>query len=198
MAALLAEFANAGYIDLKQPEKDILAQLKKVSDVLTEKDLDPVIDHTESLLSKAREAHKAGDLSIAVLMYATYVEHTLNLFLMKLAEARDIPSAQYAMMIREASLRAKSTWLLPLLGSRPLSELTITRIQRLAEARNAFIHYKWNQKYSLAKADQNKSIMDAEKVVLALQRYKLKAVGLVSRKSHSVQSLVNPITNSTK
>lgn len=186
---LLAAFANAGHIDLSLPEKDIWKQFKKVADSLDD-DFDVVIDHTANLLFQARRAKEVGDFSMSVLMYATWVEHSLNAALLQLAAGRKMLKSHSNAMIKEASLRTKSTWLLPLLGAKALSTETVARIQRLADSRNAFIHYKWGQLSNAAEGDQKRALEDAEKVVRTLQSLGRKNAKIVSGRSKKVRSLV--------
>jgi hypothetical protein len=114
--ALIAAFANAGHIDLTQSKEDVWTQLRSFVKSLPD-DFDVVIDHTPKLLQQARTARLEKSYEFAVLMYATWVEHSLNLVLQELALARGISGTYQQLMLREASLRAKTTWLLPLLGA---------------------------------------------------------------------------------
>jgi hypothetical protein len=97
----------------------------------------------------------------------------------------------FNLMIKEASLRAKSTWLLPLLNGKELSPATVGRIQKLADARNAYIHYKWGQTDSAARADQERALADAEKLVKTLQRYKLQETKMVSSRSKVIRDFMS-------
>lgn len=186
---LLAEFANSGHVDLESSEDEIWDQFVAAIGNLPD-DFDVVIDHTPVLLSQARKARSEGNNELAVLMYATWVEHSLNGVLQKFAAERRMLQSHFTAMLREASLRAKATWLLPLLGARPLTAVTVARIQKLADARNAFIHYKWGQTAKAAKADQERAIVDAEKVVQTLQRLKRKEAKILSQRSSIIRKLV--------
>ncbi len=187
--ALLAHFANVGRVDLSKPKSEVWDQFVAAANELDD-EMDPVIDHTEELLASARRARKEDDYSLAVLMYATWVEHSLNLILFELAVDRKMLRAHFNGMIKEASLRAKSTWLLPLLGGKALSPSSVGRIQKLADARNAYIHYKWGQTYKEARADQGRALEEAEKLVKMLQRYKIVEAQLVSTRSKIIRNLV--------
>ena len=46
-------------------------------------------------------------------------------------------------LIRDASFRAKTTWLLRLLGFGPIDESHLNLLQFIYDSRNAFVHYKW-------------------------------------------------------
>ncbi|WP_454001945.1 hypothetical protein [Afipia felis] len=45
--------------------------------------------------------------------------------------------------MRDASLRAKCTWLLELLDHQPIAQNIVKAINEIGEIRNSFIHYKW-------------------------------------------------------
>ncbi len=187
--SLVAAFANAGHIDLTQSKEDVWTQLRAFVKSLPD-DFDVVIDHTPKLLQQARTARLENSYEFAVLMYATWVEHSLNLVLQELALARGISGRYQQLMLREASLRAKTTWLLPLLGAKPMSPQTVARIQKLADARNAFIHYKWGQLSKAAQADQERALVDAEKVVKTIQRLKRYEAKILSERSQAVKALL--------
>ena len=187
---MLASFINAGYIDPtgKSPE-EIHQDLCRVADDLPD-DFDVVIDHTPQLLSLARQFRRSSKPELAVLMYATWVEHSLNLILHDLATAASIGEKYVRSMIRESSARAKATWLLGLIGGRPLSPSALARMQKLFDARNAFVHYKWGQLSKKAKADQEAALVDADYVIRAVQRIKRLDLGRVSKRSKVVQSVL--------
>jgi hypothetical protein len=125
-------------------------------------------------------------------MYATWIEHSLNLILQQVAFAQGLSKAHFQSMIKEASLRAKTTWILPLLGVRPLTEVTVGRVQKLADTRNAFIHYKWGQLSKAAEADQQRALADAEKVVRTIQRLRRQEANILSARSRVIRSLLKP------
>lgn len=46
-------------------------------------------------------------------------------------------------ILRSISIQGKCTWLLQLLGARPIAKQHVKMIQHISELRNAFVHYKW-------------------------------------------------------
>ena len=184
--AFLAELASTGEVDLAKPVEEIWDQFLAATNDIDDS-FDPVIDHTPDLLFRARQSRKEKNFSMSVLMYATWVEHTLNMMILNLAVKKLMLKSHFNTMIKEASIRSKSTWLLPLLGGKTLSPITITRIQKLADSRNAFIHYKWGQTVKAAKFDQINALEDAEKLVKTLQRYRISVTKRVSPRSKSVR-----------
>jgi len=131
-----------------------------------------IIDHRHDLLRRARSSARTEDRYIAVVFYATYIEHHLNGIIEKLCSRRNPPVAS-TRILRETTLNAKCTWILELLGAPPLGNLWVKRIMELADARNSFIHYKWHPlpNEPAAGRGEHKSLEFAEKTVRRLQKY---------------------------
>lgn len=187
---LLASFINAGHIDPtgKSPD-ELRSEFCRVADTLPD-EFDVVIDHTPKLLSLGRQFRRHGNLGFSVLMYATWVEHTLNLILQYLAEKASVEEKYVRSMIREASPRAKATWLLGLLGGRPLPPKALDRMRKLNDARNEFVHYKWGKLSEKANADNEAVLTEAEHLVQTFLRVKHRDLKLVSHKSRVVKSVL--------
>lgn len=103
------------------------------------------LDHKLDLLVQARLMHKAGQLLIAVLIYATWVEHWLNDLLAKRARTAGMSDARILAMLRETTIAAKTGWLLALLRLPDLNKQHAKQVLKLAELRNGFVHYKSTQ-----------------------------------------------------
>jgi hypothetical protein len=192
--ATLASFINAGYIDpAGMSPEEIHSEFARIAEALPD-DFDVVIDHTPKLLSLARQFRRDGKLELSVLMYATWVEHNLNLILRDLAYNASVEDKYILSMIKESSSRAKATWLLGLLGGKSLPPKALVRMQKLSDARNAFVHYKWGQLSAKAKADQEAALIDSEHLVQTIQRMKRRDLKLVSHKSRMVQSAFQGLT----
>lgn len=71
-----------------------------------------------------------------------------------------------------------------------MSATTVGRIQKLADARNAYIHYKWGQTHSQARSEQERALAEAEKLVKTLQRYKTDEAKMVTSQSKVIRNLV--------
>jgi hypothetical protein len=130
------------------------------------------IDHRNNLLRRARNSARLDDGHIAVVFYATFIEHHLNGIIEQLCTRRNPPIAS-TRILRESTLNAKCTWILELLDAPPLGNLWVKRIMELAENRNSFIHYKWRPLPDQIDARQGKykSLEFAEKIVRHLQKY---------------------------
>jgi hypothetical protein len=186
--ALIAQFVNAGLVDLSLPQEQVWRQIRRAAHSLPDS-WDPVTDHTPDLLARARVFTKVRENAMAVLMYATLVEHLINDILISFASKRKMRASDVTSMLKEANLRAKSTWLVGVLGGKTLSPTVVKNIQALADARNAFIHYKWSQPGSSAKEAQAKALVQAELVVRSLRRYQKMHCGVVSQRSTAVRNL---------
>jgi hypothetical protein len=138
----------------------------------------PVIDHRNDLLREARTFLRHSDWNLALLLYATYFEHAVNSLLAMQARRRRFSKDALLQMIREVSLPAKMGWVLELLGMKPINSVHRKRLLKLAELRNAFVHYKWLPKTDsdvalfYGKLDPvTQSLKDVEKTVSYLRRY---------------------------
>jgi hypothetical protein len=101
-------------------------------------------DHSEELIKRARQEFRKGNYHFAALFYATWVEHWVNWYVRCLAvRTRRMTDVEIREMIREVNLRGKLGWLNNALGGKPFSNKHRNAIQRLADHRNAFIHFKY-------------------------------------------------------
>ena len=79
-------------------------------------------------------------------------------------------------IIRDTQFRAKSTWLLHVLGLKPISDMHLRRMQTIVDARNSFVHYKWkhvdidDEQWKKDEQALAKLINDVEKTVSYLHR----------------------------
>ena len=106
-------------------------------------ELVPIPDHTEDLLRRGRIATADGNFEMAALFYATWAEHWLNWLVRALSTRGKVSEAHLSEIVRTVPLRGKLTWLVALLGGKPIAARHVAQIQSMAELRNAFVHYKW-------------------------------------------------------
>lgn len=102
------------------------------------------VDHTPTLRKLGRRFENSGQAGLAAMMYATWVEHILNQLIALSVTRRGWTDDRAKQMIRDSSVHAKLRWLLPLLGYPEIHDTHATRLGKLAEMRNQFVHYKWN------------------------------------------------------
>lgn len=185
---VIAAFADAGLLEASDLRRAaVLDRVVRITRQLP--DLEAVNGHQAELLHLARKFRLDSQREYAILMYATWIEHTLNLVLQELAKTRSIGEAHIQAFLREGSVRAKSSWLFVLLGKQPPSHRIVSRIQRLADSRNSFIHYRWNRLSRQIQADLESVLNDAEPAVRGLQRI-VRNTGLLSARSQVVRRAV--------
>ena len=103
-----------------------------------------VVSHTEDLLKTAREFRDKDDSNKAKLFYATYFEHELNDLIIELTQKKNIDKKTTTDIIKSVTIIGKLTWLLSILGATKFSEIHKNIILKIADERNAFVHYKYN------------------------------------------------------
>lgn len=118
-----------------------------------------IVDHRDDLLDIAEEKNDYKGLTIA--LYATYVEHTLNKIIHLGCMERNIDFKTQKEIIR-SSIDAKCTWLIKLLGLKPIKAEYIQIIHTVSEERNAFLHYKWQPEKDDTVSDVEKEKKDYE------------------------------------
>ena len=106
-------------------------------------ELDLVLDHTSDLLEQARSFSADGAHDFAVMFYATWVEHTLNGALSALVSRAGLTDSSRKSIIR-MGLADKMGVGWEVVHGQEFPTRLRTEVLALAEARNAFVHYKWN------------------------------------------------------
>lgn len=98
------------------------------------------IDH--EIIESANDAAKLGRISVAVILIATALEHSINLFYRDVLQKRfDLSSDDTTEAIR-SNLSTKLGWLLHIVSKSGLSDELHKRIKQITDLRNAFVHYK--------------------------------------------------------
>ncbi|WP_442511770.1 hypothetical protein SH528x_003489 [Novipirellula sp. SH528] len=100
-------------------------------------------DYRSNLLDVGANFRDCGDYQMAALIYSTWAEHWLNFAVSCFARRKHLSDERITQIIRDAPLRAKMTWLLPLLGGPEIDSKHCTAITTLSNHRNGFVHYKW-------------------------------------------------------
>ena len=101
------------------------------------------IDHSDTLSLYADTFVREKHFELAVVMQATWLEHVLNKIVDVYGTRRKLSREEIVQMIREANFRAKVGWVLKLLRAPSIPSEHLKVMNRLAEARNEFVHYKW-------------------------------------------------------
>lgn len=121
-----------------------------------------IIDHSESLISTARQFNKTGKIENAKLFYATYFEHELNGIIIELCQKKSIDKKTINDIIKSVNLIGKLTWLPLVLGIPQVNVAHKNIILKLADDRNAYIHYKHNPQPD--ESDANKEQKEQEEI----------------------------------
>ena len=143
---LLIHEARKGSFSLDHPSDDALVAAfishfrARYADP---QDVKIVLGYSSDLRAQARELTAAGHLVSPIILYATWVEHWLNGILLTRALARKVAYEHAQSLLREASARAKYSWVWALLDLPPLGLEDLLRLQRLSDTRNQYVHYKW-------------------------------------------------------
>ena len=95
---------------------------------------------------------------MAVLLYATWMEHWINSLIVIACMRKRVPSEQVTELLRETSFRGKTTWLISILDKPAIAPSHRNRMLQVLDLRNAFVHYKWRGLSEEALEQQEKAI----------------------------------------
>jgi|HubBroStandDraft_4_1064222.scaffolds.fasta_scaffold20645_3 hypothetical protein len=158
-------------------------QLRRQYQQLLRKNDAPIVlittDRTPTLTKEARRCEDQDLHEIAILLYATACEHWLNDVISALCKRRNLNREDAAQVIRDASVRAKCTWLLKLLRAPAIKDDHFKKLMRLMDLRNEFAHFKWKgTNYDVEEeGDQAKKFLATWKQTLDyLSRYRQRVV----------------------
>jgi hypothetical protein len=101
------------------------------------------IDYKVRLINEAQRYEASGDVELALMFYATWFEHWLNHMYIEREPMVVLDREQIIRLIRETNLPSKTGHIWQLLFGEELPDDIIQTILKVAEARNAFVHYKW-------------------------------------------------------
>lgn len=102
-----------------------------------------VSDFRHVLIEQAKRNETDGMPEMAVMFYALWIEHTVNACLISGMQRGGYNQDVSGPLIRELRLKTKLTALWHIAGYEPLAHADILTVEQIAEARNAFVHYKW-------------------------------------------------------
>ena len=144
-------------------------------------ELNGILDHGPDLLKRARREVKGENFHYAAMYYATWVEHWINWVVRCLCvRKRSLSDDRIQQMIREVNIRGKLSWMIPILGGKPIAKNHINLIQRISDHRNAFIHFKYPERkiddLELHPPELKKAVVDFERTVQYLQTHDRKAL----------------------
>lgn len=175
--------------DLK--DKDVLkAKLKEVIDKV---DFKIVIEYKDDLIKNARFYRLKNDFNNSNLFYAMFFEHSLNELIINFCSKNEIDKKTANDIIKSTSIAAKMTWLPRLLKLPNINDKHRKVIMRVAEDRNAYVHYKYPYDSDNDTDDQDEKIeiqfVEIEKTVTYFKRYTSK-IRFNNKKGH-IEKIIN-------
>jgi hypothetical protein len=148
---------------------------KKLLSINAKADYKIIIDHSESLIATARQFNKTGKIENAKLFYATFFEHELNGIILELCQKKSIDKKTINDIIKSVNLIGKLTWLPLVLGIPQVTVAHKNTILKLADDRNAYIHYKHNPQPDESDANneqkEQEEIKKIEKTITYFKKY---------------------------
>lgn len=144
-AALVESGARDGEISLVGTSDEEMREraLEFVRDVV---DSNPPVgaDPTrEGRLDRAAERlHAAGEPDVALVLYATRVEHWVNNMLVSAMRRRGMSRSDRREVL-QSPLRAKTTWIWRMLFDTSMPDDVASPIAAISQRRDAFLHYRW-------------------------------------------------------
>lgn len=186
MMSILQELVETGAIDPKgKSDQQLSVELRYYIKRTTKSaGVQFAYSYSDQLLSQARRYADDRNGHLAILFYATWIEHWINGVIYTRGKVMHLVEDELLMLIRDTSLRTKLSVLPRLLGLPGLKPSHISVVLRASELRNAFVHYKQVPKSDL-KLDEGKPTTTdferTEKSVRYLQGYYRSHVSRLSR-----------------
>jgi hypothetical protein len=144
--ALFRSYIEDGSIAIEgRDPSDIIMEFRaEVAKIVSgETELRGVRDHRDTLLAAARaEAEKRRD-EIAIILYATWIEHSINGMLALAFERKGHAENVINPLMRELRLHTKASALWKLAGLRDIGADNLRLLGQVIEFRNSLVHYKW-------------------------------------------------------
>jgi hypothetical protein len=107
---------------------------------------------------------------------ATFFEHSINYIIKLACERKGISDKTIKDIIKSSSIESKYTWLLALLDAPTFNNGHYITVRRIADRRNAFVHYKWQ-----AEPDKSDHQTKEEKAIEELTRASKTAIKYMKR-----------------
>jgi hypothetical protein len=147
----------------------------KLNSINKKSEYNIITDHTDNLISSARQFNEAGEIDNAKIFYATYFEHQINKIINEACLKKSINKKDINNIIKSINLIGKLTWLPLILGIPKISVKHKNVILKLADDRNAYIHYKHNPEPDELNENENQKqqedIKQIEKTITYFKKY---------------------------
>lgn len=132
-----------------------------------------VTDHRDDLLKHATYFSDIGNKSLSIVMYAMYFEHAINSVVVIALKRIGINTKMKNEILKSASLDAKLSWVLELIGLPKFNDGHRKFILSLASERNALVHYKFNAVNldEMTDTSSDKMLVDVKRSVRYMKSY---------------------------
>lgn len=148
---------------------------KKLLDINKKTEWVVVIDHSDNLISTAKQFADKKDFDKAKLFYATFVEHEINRIIIDICYKKKIDKKTANEIIRSTNMMAKLTWLPAILDIPKVNDNHKKVILKLSDDRNAFVHYKYNSLPDDIETNQEQKqsaeIEEIKKTIIYFRKY---------------------------
>jgi hypothetical protein len=127
-------------------DEEIRNDINEYTDALlaeTDVQFAPQIDYQHKLINEAQRYAAEGYPSLALTFYATWFEHWLNGMYLEREPMVALEHEEIIRLIRETKLPSKTRHIWQLLFGEKLPDEVVQTILKVADVRNAFLHYKW-------------------------------------------------------
>lgn len=132
--------------------------------------------HVDAILSQARSFRQESEHDFALVFYAMWHEHTVNAILRNALHPKKLESEAEINQVVRLSLPTKLGAIWTLVLGEKIDRQLASGILRVAEYRNAFVHYKWPMRdinrMGAREADTRALIEIAESAVDALTTFR--------------------------
>jgi hypothetical protein len=147
IVVILRSYIEDGSIKVgERPPEEIVNEAKSLAREIADENVElrRVRDHRLTLLQRAEDEAAQGSIELAITLYALWIEHTVNGYLIFGLQHKEYSLDKVINpLIRDLSLRTKTTALWNVAGFEPLSDEDLALIDQISQARNVFVHYKW-------------------------------------------------------
>ncbi|MCA9994930.1 MAG: hypothetical protein KDE56_04245 [Anaerolineales bacterium] len=143
MPIILKEMLSRDLVDLdKREDRFYLWTIVKENALNILPGLERLTYIHDEFVSVAQYAIENEKHYTAIILIATAIEHSLNLFYRELLTLKGLSAQEITQIIRSNNIQAKTNWLLSLIGQFTIPDDMKKSINDIIELRNALVHYK--------------------------------------------------------
>jgi hypothetical protein len=158
-----------------------------------------IVDHRDRIIEYANRFTDDGEYELALVFYALYFEHTLNVLIQRQLDWLQKGPEVTKGALRSVTFENKLGWFLDLIDLPALNPKYAKAMLQIASERNAFVHYKW-QPFPETAAEKDRArlrlqalVASARKSVSYLKRYEARLLhGGMKGKISEVSKLARP------